>query len=91
MRQKDERIPIVEGRGVPIETFVDMLDLAAEFEGPLRNMTGLEGLFDFELPLRAQLGGATLPLTSRYGLKIDRRRTRDRVLMVDEIREPSPN
>jgi uncharacterized protein (TIGR03435 family) len=91
VHQKDQRTPIVEGRGVPIETFIGMMDLAGEFEGSLRNMTGLEGLFDFELPLRAQLAGATLPLTSRYGLKVERRRTRDRVLVVDELREPSPN
>ena len=93
VRQKDPTVAVVEGRGVPFVTFMGMLHLGIEFDGPLRNMTGLEGLFDFEFPVRPQIDGASLlsRLTPRYGLKIERRRTRERVLVVDEIKEPSPN
>ena len=83
-----------EAVGVPFSRFVGILEQA--IDDPVRDLTGLEGLFDFELPLYSQ---GELPgrdsifsvLQQQHGLSLQRRRVQGRHLVVDEIRKPSPN
>lgn len=59
-------------------------------------LTGLEGLFDFELPVykkgEPRRGDSIFSVVEKqHGLKLERRRVQGRFLHIDAIRQPSSN
>ena len=96
-------IPIREGPprfyqavGVPFSRFVGILRLTEGIEDIVHDLTGLEGLFDFEVPAypkgQIRRGEPNFSVVQKqHGLKLERRRVQGRFLHIDGIRPPSPN
>lgn len=96
-------IPVREGPprfyeavAVPFSRFVGILELTEGIDDPVRDFTGLEGLFDFEVPVytkgERRRGEPIFSIVQKqHGLKLERRRVQGRFLHIDGIRQPSPN
>ena len=86
-----------EAVGVPFSRFIGILRLTEGIEDIVHDLTGLEGLFDFEVPAypkgQPRSGEPIASVVQKqHGLKLERRRVQGRFLHVDSIRQqPSPN
>ena len=77
-----------EGTGAALSDVVALLNNYNAAGRPVKDFTGLEGRFDFSVPLN---GLAASALPKRFGLKLESRLGRERTVVVDNIERPSPN
>lgn len=93
---RDGRPPFYEAVAVPFSSFVGALERTEGINDPVHDLTGLEGLFDFELPVykkgEPRRGDSIFSVVEKqHGLKLERRRVQGRFLHIDAIRQPSSN
>jgi uncharacterized protein (TIGR03435 family) len=81
--------------GGTLDELVGVLEMRRENpDRPIRNHTGLEGRFDFSFQFnstRAWEVDAISSLVSELGLKLEPRRQREPLLVVDHVERASPN
>ena len=85
-----------EAVGVPFSHFVGILKQTDGIDDIVHDLTGLEGLFDFEVPAypkgQPRRGEPIVSVVQKqHGLKLERRRVQGRFFHVDGINQPSPN
>jgi uncharacterized protein (TIGR03435 family) len=73
-----------------------LLQASGDIDRPIRDLTGLEGRYDFEWPLypqeeRRDSRSIYSILQKQHGLKLEQRRVQLRFLVIDRLRQPSPN
>ena len=92
-----EGVPrVMGGVGVPLGRFLSFLEQTGEIDRPVRDLTGLQGLFDFEFPVypaaeRHDSRSVYSILQKLHGLKLEGRRAGVRLLVVDSLAKPSSN
>jgi uncharacterized protein (TIGR03435 family) len=93
---------VFEGHKMPLSRLTDIL--ASALKLPVRNMTGLEGNYDFKLDMRSYLlnrqpgdppldlaGIAITAIDEQLGLRLEARKIGVNMLMVDRAEKPGDN
>jgi len=89
----------LRGIGVPISALVSSLSLAPDVDRQVEDQTGLTGTFDFTLEMTEQTdaGGPVRRLSTfalaeeQLGLRLESRRGKMGVLIVEQAEPPTPN
>jgi uncharacterized protein (TIGR03435 family) len=93
---------VFEGHKMPLSRLTDIL--ASALKMPVRNMTGLEGNYDFKLDMRSYLlnrqpgdppldlaGIAITAIDEQLGLRLESRKLSVDMMMVDRAEKPGDN
>ena len=79
------------GTGATVKDLLIVVSLRGQADRPMRDSTGVDGRFDFTIDSPQGEHSVLSVLPKDFGLKVESRRVKEPVLIIDRMERPTPN